>query len=349
MTAVYLLLHELNFTESNQMENLYKRQFPTLMAGKTVMYVHGFMSSAQSGTVAMLQALMPNARIMAEDMPIHPSEAVALLKKLCEDRRPDLIIGTSMGGMYTEMLKGYDRIVVNPAFRMGETMHKRNMMGKQTFLNPRKDGKTEIIVTKALVNEYKEITARCFSAITPAERTRVYGLFGDKDPIVHTFDLFREHYPNAIRFHGAHQLTDKVALHYLVPVIRWIDDRQDNRERPIVYIDYDTMHDHDHKAASSMHKAYEMLIEHYQVFVVAPAPTNGHTTITAVQEWCEQYLSTPAHDRLIFTNQKQLLYGDYLITSQPQTLFMGTILAYGSDELKTWEDLIVYFSRLDGQ
>ena len=40
---------------------------------------------------------------------------------MCTEK-PDLIIGTSMGGMYTELLKGFDRILVNPAFEMGDTM-----------------------------------------------------------------------------------------------------------------------------------------------------------------------------------------------------------------------------------
>ena len=43
--------------------NPYIKQFPDLMAGKKIMYVHGFLSSAQSGTVKMLQELMPNATL----------------------------------------------------------------------------------------------------------------------------------------------------------------------------------------------------------------------------------------------------------------------------------------------
>ena len=39
--------------------NPYIKQFPDLMSGKKIMYVHGFLSSAQSGTVKMLQELMP--------------------------------------------------------------------------------------------------------------------------------------------------------------------------------------------------------------------------------------------------------------------------------------------------
>ena len=329
------------------MENKYIKQFPDLMRDKNIMYVHGFLSSGQSGTVKMLQELMPNATLVAEDIPVHPEEAMEMLRKMQEQEKPDLIIGTSMGGMYTEMLHGSDRILVNPAFEMGNTMS--SMTGKQEFQNPRKDGVNELMVTKGLIKEYRDITTQCFTHITPEEKKRVYGLFGDKDPVVHTFDLFHEHYPQALRFHGEHRLIDKIALHYLSPVIRWIDDQQNGKERPIVYIDFDALHDSYMKATSSMHKAYEMLIEYYNVYIVAQAPTNDHAYLATVQAWVEEYLSTPAYNHIIFTNQKSLLYGDYFIDPQPTDGFMGTNIAYGSDEFKTFEEIITFFERLGGQ
>ena len=112
-----------------------EKQYPDLMSGKKIMYVHGFASSAQSGTVEMLRHLMPNATVVARDIPIHPEEAMAMLRSMADEEQPDLIIGTSMGGMYTEQLHGFDRILVNPAFEMGETMSK--FTGKQVFQNPR--------------------------------------------------------------------------------------------------------------------------------------------------------------------------------------------------------------------
>lgn len=329
------------------MENPYIKQYPDLMSGKKVMYVHGFMSSAQSGTVKLLQELMPQANIIAEDIPLHPEEALTMLRKFADREKPDLIIGSSMGGMFTEMLYGYDRILVNPAFRMGDTMS--SMTGKQQFQNPRKDGVQDFMVTKGLIKEYSEICSHCFEGCEDEDKDRIFGLFGDKDPVVHTFDLFREHYPQAIYFHGEHRLIDKVAHHYLIPVIRWIDDRQNGKERPVVYIDYSTLHDSYNHPTSSMHKAYEMLIENYQVYIVADAPTNDHEYLTKVQTWVEEYLSAPAWNHVIFTKQKNLLYGDYFIDTTPDENFMGTTIAFGSNEFKTWEEIITFFERLGGQ
>ena len=339
------------------MENPYIKQYPTLMEGKKLMYVHGFGSSAQSGTVEMLRTLMPGATVVARDIPLHPDEAMDMLRRMCDEEQPDLIIGTSMGGMYAEQLRGFDRILVNPAFEMGDTMGKHGMIGKQTFQNPRADGVQEFIVTKSLVKEYAEATQLCFKDIDDDDRRRVVGLFGDEDPLVHTFPLFAEHYPTAIHFHGEHRLSDKVAMHYLIPVIRYIDDRQEGRERPVVYVDIETLRDSYGNATASMHKAYEMLIEHYNVYVLASSPSDNAQQMVDDTRWVEQFLSAPAWGRIVFTNQRQMLYGDYLITPtaqpkptlQEQPEFMGTQIEWGSDEFKTWEEIIVFFDRLGGQ
>ena len=320
-----------------------------MFEGKKIIYVHGFMSAGSTHTAQILRDQMPEATVIAPDLPIHPAEAMDLLHNLVDTEKPDLVIGTSMGGMYTEMLYGVDRICVNPAFQMGDTILEHNMIGKQTYQNPRRDGVQEVIVTKALQKEYKEMTTHCFSSVTPDEQKRVYGLFGDEDPVVHTFDMFREHYPQAIRFHGEHRLNDKMVFHYIMPVIRWIDDKQEGRERPVVLIHWDALADNYGKPKSSLHKAYEALLENYNVYFVAPAPTNDHEFVPKVQQWIEEYISAPAWNRIIFTNQPQMLYGDYFISSEHSDDCLGTGIEFGSDEFKTWEEVITFFSRLGGQ
>lgn len=333
------------------MEINHQIMFPGLMAGKKIMYVHGFCSSAQSGTVTRLRTMLPDAEVVAYDLPIHPEEAMALLREKCETDKPDLIIGTSMGGMYTEMLYGFDRIIVNPAFEMGSTMKDHNMMGKQTFFNPRQDGVQEFIVTKDLVKEYREMTQQCFTGIAEGEDAAkqgvIYGLFGMEDPLVHTYDLFREHYPNAVRFHGEHQLTDKVTIHALVPVIRWIDDMQEGKEREILYVSIETLRDRYDKPMSSVAKALSMLTETYNVQFICPAPTNAPEAVAEDIRWIEDQIGVVAYNRINLTNNPALLYGDYMVTKTPQEAFLGTTLEFGSDQFKTWEELIVYFSRLD--
>lgn len=335
------------------MENNYAIQFPEIMKGKKILYVHGFSSSGQSGTVVKIREMLPGATVVAPDLPLHPAEAMDLLHHTCETENPDLIIGTSMGGMYAEMLYGYDRILVNPAFQMGDTMLKHGMLGKNTFLNPRQDGVQEFIVTKALVEEYKEITAKCFAGVTDEEsRDRVYGLFGDEDPVVHTRDMFSQHYRNAISFHGEHRMNDKILLHSVLPVVQWIDDRQEHRERPIIYVSIDTLRDARGNQMSSAMKAFRYLFEHYAMYIVAPSPAYNSEYIAEVMRWAEDVVNVPAWQHLVFTNRKDLIYGDYLIDPSDEygaADFMGTLIKFGSDTFKTWEEIIEFFSRLGGQ
>ena len=138
-------------------------------------------------------------------------------------------------------------------------------------------------------------------------------------------------------------------MHSVVPVIRWIDDKQEHRQRPIIYIGIETMMDAYQKPASSVQKAVRILIEHYEVFFVAPPPFKGGWTEIA---WLSEYINVPAWQHTIFTPRRELLYGDYLIVSTQQEKMEGalaTLLEYGSDTFKTWEDIIEYFSHLGGQ
>ena len=328
--------------------NPYIKQFPELFKGKKVMYVHGFASSGQSGTVTRIREVLPNATVIAPDLPVHPEEAMALLRETCSREKPDLIIGTSMGGMYAEMLYGYDRILVNPALQMGDTMKEHGMMGAQHFQNPRLDGVQEFIVTKALVKEYKEMTEHCFEGVDDEERGRVWGLFGDEDTTVNTYDLFRSQYPTAIHFHGEHRMNDKSFMHSVVPVIRWIDDRQEGRERPIVYIGMETLSNADEEPRSSMQKTVRKLIENYQVFFVAAAPPDV-AYYADVNLWLYDYVNVPAWGHTVFTVRRDLLYGDYFIGMEEEWSGMATHLQFGSDTFKTWDDIAMYFERLGGQ
>lgn len=325
-------------------ENPYIKQFPDIFEDKKILYVHGFGSSGQSGTVTRLREVMPRADVIAPDLPLHPEEALQLLQDICREQQPDLIIGTSMGGMYAEMLRGYDRILVNPAFGIADTMQSHGLTGKQQFSNPRQDGIQEFYVDKPLVKEYRTVSERNFEGITDDDLTHVYGLFGDEDPLVHTRDTFAEHYPQAISFHGEHRMDDRSFMHAVMPVVRWIDDRQQRRERPIIYIGIETLMDGYGKPASSSQKAVRYLIEHYQVYFVAPT-----SRMADHQQWLQQYVNVPAWQHTTFTNQRHLMYGDYLIEARETKDAMATSIAYGSDTFKTWEDIIAYFQRLGGQ
>ncbi len=153
-------------------------------------------------------------------------------------------------------------------------------------------------------------------------------------------------------FHGEHRTNDKVFHDSVMPLIRWIDDKQEGRERQIIYITVDTLRDNRGMQRSSAMKAFRYLIETYQVFVVAEAPCRDLSPMQEICQWVQENVNVPAYKHLVFTHRKDLLYGDYLIdntTNNRSEDFLGTRIAFGSDTFKTWEEIITFFERVGGQ
>ena len=187
---------------------------------KTIMYVHGFASSGSSGTVMALRRHFMGWRVVAPDLPVDPFEAIELLRRMVADEQPSVIIGTSMGGMYTQQLRGVLRIVVNPSFEMSRSLL-FGKMGRNKYTSKRRDGATEFRVDKTLVERFKLMEKTQFDGITEEDKAMVIGLFGDKDPVVHFQPLMASLYgeERCRWFNGEHRLNDTIVKSVLVPLI----------------------------------------------------------------------------------------------------------------------------------
>ncbi len=314
-----------------------------------ILYLHGFGSSGQSGTVKHIKEMLPEAEVVAPDLPIHPHEAMDLLHQVCEAENPDIIIGTSMGGMYAEQLRGYDRIIVNPALMMGDPIAGTHMLGKVTFQNPRRDGVQEFMMTKKLQEEYAEVSRQRFQGLTDEDRERVYGLFGLEDTIVDTFDLFAGQYPNAIRFHGEHRMNDSTLYKSVLPVVRWIQDRRQGRKKPTVFIRYENVMQRKGHALTSMAKNIRELSLLYDLYFVTDAPANDKDYDRNASEWIFEQLGVLSYNRIISINRLNFLYGDYLISDRNEKEFLGTSLDFSSEDLDSWDKILNFFQLLNGQ
>lgn len=187
-----------------------------------LIYFHGFASSGASGTVQLLRKIFPSAEVIAPDIPVDPQEALPMLKDLVEAEQPDLIIGTSMGGMYAQQMHGHLRICVNPAFRIS-TMSKVLKTGEHRWLNGRKDGAKTFRISVDTLKHYNMMERKQFDGITPEDRDLCYGLIGIDDPTVNpvnAYNTFTKYYNHAQRFDGGHQLNDKVIHKALLPLIK---------------------------------------------------------------------------------------------------------------------------------
>ena len=186
-----------------------------------ILYFHGFASSGATGTAESLRRMLPEVAVISPDIPVDPSEALPYLRALCEQEKPDLIIGTSMGAMYAQQMFGYKKICVNPAFNMS-TLSKVFRTGEHKFLNGRKDSQKTFKITKEIIQKQNMMERQQFKGITPFDRENTYGLFGIHDTTVNCYDLFKKYYTKAQRFDGEHHLNEKALRTAVVPLAKTI-------------------------------------------------------------------------------------------------------------------------------
>jgi predicted esterase YcpF (UPF0227 family) len=186
-----------------------------------IIYFHGFASSGATGTAESLRRMLPEVQVISPDIPVDPSEALPYLRSLCEQEKPDLIIGTSMGAMYAQQMFGFRKILVNPSFNMS-TLSKVFRTGEHKFLNGRKDNAKTFKITKEIIQKQNLMERQQFKGITPFDRENTYGLFGIHDTTVNCYDLFKKYYTNAQRFDGEHHLNEKALRTAVVPLAKQI-------------------------------------------------------------------------------------------------------------------------------
>lgn len=182
-----------------------------------VLYVHGFASSGNSGTARKIQKYLPGCRVISPDLPVAPDEALALLRRIVAEEKVDVVVGTSMGGMFAQKLRGVPKVLVNPSFHVSESM--RRKIGVVPFFKAREDGATDFVVTPALCDAYRDIETGQFDNLTESEIAMTYGLFGTDDDVVSCEEEFDRYYCRKMVFPGGHRLTDAAIHDYVVEAV----------------------------------------------------------------------------------------------------------------------------------
>ena len=199
---------------------------PNMERKNKLLYVHGFASSGSSGTVMTLRRHLDTWRVIAPDLPVDPFEALELLRRTVAEEQPDVVIGTSMGGMYVQQLWGVPRIIVNPSFEMSRSLL-FGKMGRNKYMSKRKDGATEFRIDKAIVERFKQMEKTQFDGVDENEKELLTALFGDKDPIVNFYSLVAKLYgeERCVRFNGEHRLNDDVVKKVVIPLVQKYTDQ----------------------------------------------------------------------------------------------------------------------------
>lgn len=193
-----------------------------------ILYVHGFRSSGNAGTAERLRRLLPESRVVSPDLPTDAHEALALLKHIVREEKIDVVVGTSMGGMLAQKLRGVPKVIVNPSFFVSKTFSRN--MGRVSYFSKREDGATEFEITPATVSGYEDIERNQFEGLTQEEKDITIGAFGNRDEEVDCKDMFLRHYDNAVSFDGGHRLDEEAVRRCIVPaILKLLGKRESSR------------------------------------------------------------------------------------------------------------------------
>ena len=65
---------------------------------KTILFLHGFYASGQCvPAVALREAFEGKANVLTPDLPLHPHDAIRLIREICDKEKPDVLVGNSCG------------------------------------------------------------------------------------------------------------------------------------------------------------------------------------------------------------------------------------------------------------
>ena len=186
---------------------------------KTIVYLHGYGSSSQSSTMKYLAKKMPEYNVIAPDIPVDPAEALPFLKDYCETNHADLVIGTSMGGMYAMQMTQCLRICVNPALHLSQVKDVLKV-GTFEYFQPTADGRTHYTITDEIIEHFKQMEQQLFANETNEGRYDCWGFFADGDTLVNCKEEFAQHFINVFDFHGEHRMNNQVLRDIIIPAAR---------------------------------------------------------------------------------------------------------------------------------
>ena len=196
---------------------------------KKILFLHGFYASGSCvPALALKKAFEKKATVLTPDLPLHPADAIRLIREICDSEKPDILVGNSCGSFYAQMISPIIRVPAllgNPHFKMSDFLRER--IGNHQYKSPRADGNQDFTITEELVKEFEEVEAHQFldERSGRAERDsiynkeRVWGLFGEADTLAHFEPLFLEHYLYSYHFPGGHTPTAEQFKTWYCPLI----------------------------------------------------------------------------------------------------------------------------------
>ena len=92
-------------------------------------------------------------------------------------------------------------------------------------------------------------------------------------------------------------------------------------------------------------ESFQKLTNHYNVYILSTAPWENPTALNDKLMWIKDHIGEKAKKRVIFSHNKHLNMGDYLIddrTTNGAGEFKGTHIHFGTDSFPNWETVLQF-------
>jgi len=191
------------------------------MKMKKILFLHGFFATGQCiPALTLRKAFECRAQVLTPDLPLHPAEALACVKRMCHAEKPDVIVGNSCGSFYAQMAASeleIKALLGNPHFQMTDFLSTR--IGPHQYKSSRLDGHQDFIINEQLIDEFDALQKTQFAHVSPTVKSLIWGLFGERDTLAHFEPVFLQYYDHSYHFPGGHTPTADEVLTWYVPLI----------------------------------------------------------------------------------------------------------------------------------
>ncbi len=148
-----------------------------------MMYIHGFLSGANGSKQKQLQKHFKDRyRVIAPEVDADPDKSLAKLNEIIAKEKPEIIIGTSLGGWMTLNCESGDAklVVVNPCTQPAETLGQWKDQELDYFC-PRLDGVQTYTLTQEVLDKYEKYD---IEKEIKAKSDRLYALCSTADELI---------------------------------------------------------------------------------------------------------------------------------------------------------------------
>lgn len=145
-------------------------------------YVHGLASGANATTAIKIAEVFPHYEWTVADYGESIEENVQMLNDIVAHHSPDLLVGTSMGGLtvlYADAPNAI-KVVINPALSIADCVRNTIGLGKHPYFCKRMNGAKKFELTEEMCRAYEEY----ISSHRPLLGSENYAIFATHDELL---------------------------------------------------------------------------------------------------------------------------------------------------------------------